>query len=114
MICLHKILPLLFSPLFLIISLIILGLILNSKKISLTGIAILIIFSLPIVSNKLLAQLESDYESRLLNPYIAAERGSVDLVIHPEKTRIEISAALDFLITKREKLQKRLHSNTPL
>ena len=62
MIYFHKILPLLFSPLFLIISLIILGLILNSKKISLTGIAILIIFSVPIVSNKLLAYLESDYE----------------------------------------------------
>ncbi|MBT96178.1 MAG: methylmalonyl-CoA carboxyltransferase [Acidimicrobiaceae bacterium] len=59
-------------------------------------------------------QLESDYENRLLNPYMAAERGSVDLIIHPETTRIEISAALDFLITKREKLQKRLHGNTPL
>ena len=62
MIYFHKILPLLFSPLFLIISLIILGLILNSKKISLIGIAILIIFSVPIVSNKLMAYLESDYE----------------------------------------------------
>ena len=60
------------------------------------------------------AQLESDYESRLLNPYQAAERGSVDSVIHPEDTRVEVSAALDFLLSKREKLQKRLHSNTPL
>ena len=59
-------------------------------------------------------QLESEYEARLLNPYTAAERGSVDMVIHPEDTRKEVSAALDFLLSKREKLQKRLHSNTPL
>ena len=59
-------------------------------------------------------QLEADYEHRLLNPYIAAERGSVDLVINPENTRKEVASALDFLISKREKLQKRLHSNTPL
>ena len=59
-------------------------------------------------------ELESEYENRLLNPYTAAERGSVDMVIHPETTRREVSAALDFLLSKREKLQKRLHSNTPL
>ena len=59
-------------------------------------------------------QLETDYERRLLNPYIAAERGSVDLVINPENTRKEVASALDFLVSKREKLQKRLHSNTPL
>ena len=62
MIYLHKILPLIFSPLFFIISLIILGLILGSKKISFIGIAVLIIFSIPVVSNKLIAYLESDYE----------------------------------------------------
>ena len=58
--------------------------------------------------------LEADYETRLLNPYRAAERGSVDMIINPEDTRSEISAGLDFLISKREKLQKRIHSNTPL
>ena len=58
--------------------------------------------------------LEADYEERLLNPYIAAERGSVDMIIDPEDTRIEISGGLDFLLSKREKLQKRIHSNTPL
>ena len=62
MIYLHKILPLIFSPLFFIITLIILGLILGSKKISLTGIVILVIFSMPIISGKLIAYLESDYE----------------------------------------------------
>ena len=62
MIYLHKILPLLFSPLFFIISLITIGIILKSKKTSFLGIIILIICSLPIVSGKLIAYLESDYE----------------------------------------------------
>ena len=62
MIYLHKILPLIFSPLMLIIVLIIFGVIINSKKISIIGIFILIVCSLPIVSNKLVAYLESDYQ----------------------------------------------------
>ncbi len=62
MIYLHKILPLIFSPLFFIISLVIFGLIIGSKKISLAGIVILLFFSMPIVSDKLIAYLESDYE----------------------------------------------------
>ena len=62
MIYLHKILPLIFSPLMLIIVLIIFGVIINSKKISIIGIFILIVCSLPVVSNKLVAYLESDYQ----------------------------------------------------
>ena len=62
MIYLHKILPLIFSPLIMIILLIIFGLITNSKKISLIGVFILIVCSLPIVSNKLVTYLESDYQ----------------------------------------------------
>ena len=62
MIYFHKILPLLFSPLFFIIILIVLGIILKSKKTSFAGIVILLICSLPIVSGKLIAYLELDYE----------------------------------------------------
>ena len=58
--------------------------------------------------------LEAEYEQRLLNPYIAAERGSVDMVISPAATREKIYAALQPLLSKREKLQKRNHGNTPL
>lgn len=58
--------------------------------------------------------LESDYEERLLNPYLAAERGSVDLIIDPEQTRSEVAEALDLLATKREQLPRRRHDNTPL
>jgi len=62
MIYLHKILPLLVSPLFVIIILVLWGLLVGSKKISLTGIAILIICSLPIFSVRLVAYLEKDYK----------------------------------------------------
>ena len=61
MIYLYKILPLLFSPLFLIIGLIIFGLIISSKKTSLAGIILLIICSMPIISNKLISYLELNY-----------------------------------------------------
>lgn len=57
---------------------------------------------------------EQDYVGRLLNPYIAAERGYVDSVIDPADTRREIAAAFAMLSDKREKLQARKHDNTPL
>ena len=58
--------------------------------------------------------LVATYEERLLNPYIAAERGSVDRVIEPADTRSELAAALDILSGKRERLPRRRHDNTPL
>ena len=60
------------------------------------------------------AGLVAAYEERLLNPYIAAERGSVDRVIEPSATRSELVAALDVLSGKRERLPRRRHDNTPL
>ena len=62
MIYLHKILPLIFSPLFFILSIIIFGIIIGSKKTSFVGVVILVICSMPIVSGKMIAYLESDYE----------------------------------------------------
>ncbi|RMH79863.1 MAG: methylmalonyl-CoA carboxyltransferase [Actinomyces sp.] len=59
-------------------------------------------------------ELERRYEERLLNPYIAAERGTVDAVIDPADTRREIHEALEMLLAKREKLPRRRHDNTPL
>jgi len=58
--------------------------------------------------------LESEYETRLLNPYLAAERGLLDAVIDPADTRLEIANALDVLSSKRERLVPRAHDNTPL
>ena len=60
------------------------------------------------------AELEADYEQRLLNPYVAAERGTIDAVIDPADTRREIHAALQMLTNKRERLPRRRHDNTPL
>ncbi len=60
------------------------------------------------------AELEAAYEQRLLNPYIAAERGAIDSVVEPSETRREICAALEMLNAKRERLPNRRHDNTPL
>jgi acetyl-CoA carboxylase carboxyltransferase component len=60
------------------------------------------------------AEFELDYAHRLLNPYVAAERGLVDAVIDPADTRREIAAALDALVDKREALSGRKHGNSPL
>ena len=62
MIYLHKILPLLISPLSLIIFLLLLGLILRSYRICFAAIVILGTCSLPIFSNKLILYLEKDYK----------------------------------------------------
>jgi acetyl-CoA carboxylase carboxyltransferase component len=60
------------------------------------------------------AAKERDYEDRLLNPYIAAARGSVDAVIDPTDTRKVLAQSLDLLSTKRERLPRRRHDNSPL
>ena len=60
------------------------------------------------------AEMEAAYEQRLLNPYAAAERGAIDSVIEPAETRREICAALEMLVSKRERLPRRRHDNAPL
>jgi acetyl-CoA carboxylase carboxyltransferase component len=60
------------------------------------------------------AEFERDYAERLLNPYVAAERGFIDAVIEPADTRREICAALSVLEDKREMLIDRKHGNSPL
>ncbi|MEY4173306.1 MAG: putative propionyl-CoA carboxylase beta chain [Actinomycetota bacterium] len=60
------------------------------------------------------AAFEADYAERLLNPYVAAERGYVDAVIDPADTRSVIAEALVALVDKRERLQARPHDNSPL
>ena len=60
------------------------------------------------------AAFEADYSERLLNPYIAAERGFVDAVIDPAETRRVIGHALRALVDKRERVQPRPHDNSPL
>ena len=59
------------------------------------------------------AAFEADYAQRLLNPYVAAERGYVDAVIEPGETRAAVAAAFDALYDKRELLQPHKHGNEP-
>jgi len=57
---------------------------------------------------------QTDYTERLLNPYVAADRGYVDAVIDPAETRSVVATALAALESKRERIQPRKHDNTPL
>jgi acetyl-CoA carboxylase carboxyltransferase component len=58
--------------------------------------------------------LEEEYSQRFANPYIAAERGFVDMVVTAAETRRVVADALLRLSTKREQTPGRRHSNTPL
>ncbi|MBO0830771.1 MAG: methylmalonyl-CoA carboxyltransferase, partial [Actinobacteria bacterium] len=60
------------------------------------------------------SQKISEYEDRLFNPYIAAERGYVDAVIRPAETRAQVTRALRALRTKRQTLPPKKHGNIPL
>ncbi|HEY1967926.1 MAG TPA: acyl-CoA carboxylase subunit beta, partial [Pseudonocardia sp.] len=60
------------------------------------------------------AELQTDYEDTLCNPYIAADRGYIDGVIPPSHTRGYVGRALRMLATKREAAPARKHGNIPL
>jgi propionyl-CoA carboxylase beta chain len=60
------------------------------------------------------AELIADYKERFANPYSAAERGYVDDVIEPRRTRPVLVSALETTLTKREPGPKRKHGNIPL
>ncbi|WP_166349244.1 acyl-CoA carboxylase subunit beta [Phytoactinopolyspora limicola] len=60
------------------------------------------------------AELITEYEDTLANPYTAAERGYVDAVIEPSRTRSAVAQALRALRTKRETLPPKKHGNIPL
>ena len=60
------------------------------------------------------AELIAVYKVRFANPYHAAERGYVDDVIEPRRTRPWLVNALAVALTKREPRPKRKHGNIPL
>ena len=60
------------------------------------------------------AALESEYETRFSNPYVAAERGYVDDVIAADDTRRVLTTTLGRFSTKREERRPRKHGNSPL
>lgn len=60
------------------------------------------------------AEKIADYRDRFATPYVAAERGFVDLVIEPKETRPRLINALEMLYTKRESRPAKKHGNIPL
>jgi propionyl-CoA carboxylase beta chain len=59
-------------------------------------------------------ELVTDYTERFANPYIAAERGYIDDVIEPGRTRWELIRALRIALRKERRRSPRLHGNIPL
>ena len=60
------------------------------------------------------AELVDEYREQFANPYVAAERGYVDEVIEPRRTRPVLIDALETALTKRESRPRRKHGNIPL
>nr|WP_235564361.1 acyl-CoA carboxylase subunit beta [Modestobacter sp. Leaf380] len=60
------------------------------------------------------AELITEYEDTLANPYIAADRGFIDAVIPPSHTRVHVTRALRLLANKRQTLPPKKHGNIPL
>jgi len=56
----------------------------------------------------------NEYRERFANPYVAASRGLVDIVIEPKDTRPSIIKALETLISKREDRPGKKHGNIPV
>ena len=56
----------------------------------------------------------TEYRAKFANPYVAANRGFVDEVIAPRKTRQKLISALANLETKRDKNPPKKHGNIPL
>jgi propionyl-CoA carboxylase beta chain len=59
-------------------------------------------------------ELIAEYRDQFANPFVAAERGYVDDVIEPRRTRPVLIDALETTLTKREPRPRRKHGNIPL
>jgi propionyl-CoA carboxylase beta chain len=60
------------------------------------------------------AELIAEYRQKFANPFVAAERGYIDDVIEPRRTRPMLIDALRTASTKREPRPPRKHGNIPL
>jgi len=60
------------------------------------------------------AELIQDYKDQFANPFAAAERGYIDDVIEPRRTRPVLIGALETALDKREPTPARKHGNIPL
>jgi propionyl-CoA carboxylase beta chain len=55
-----------------------------------------------------------EFREKFANPYVAAERGFVDEVIEPRRTRGKVIRALRLLKSKKDVMPPRKHGNIPL
>jgi len=76
--------------------------------------AVEIIFREEITNPQKIAERTAEYESRFLNPFVAASRGYIDEVILPHSTRARISLGLQRLRNKQLENPWKKHSNIPL
>jgi propionyl-CoA carboxylase beta chain len=60
------------------------------------------------------AALADNYRTTVATPYLAAERGYIDMVIPPEETRVRVASALRLFRDKRDRMPARKHGNIPL
>lgn len=63
---------------------------------------------------KLKAELISDYQNNIANPFIAEEKGYIDEVIDPAQTRNKLISAYELLANKHEYKSPRKHGNIPM
>ena len=104
MIYLHKILPLLVSPLSIVLIIILIGTFFKSKKISLFGLLILIFCSVPIISNKLIFYLEKDYSLQSVKDVTKADAivvlsGMISTINSKEKLSYEFNDSIDRILS---------------
>jgi len=104
MIYLHKFLPLIASPLFFVLIVILIGTYSKSKKISFFGLLILIFCSLPIISKKLIFFLEKDYSRKEISNVSKADAivvlsGMVSTIKTNGKISYEFNNAVDRILS---------------
>jgi len=61
-----------------------------------------------------LQEREQEYQNTVSNPYVAAQRGYIDDIIEPARTRIRIINALKVVENKRDTNPMKKHGNIPL
>ena len=111
MIYLNKILPLIFSPLIIVIMITSIGIIFRSKIIASLGIFLLVFFSLPIVSNSLVFFLEKEHQiieiSNIENAdAIVVLSGMIHVIKNNEGEKYEFSESVDRILAGIELMRE--------
>jgi len=63
---------------------------------------------------KAIEEKVSEYTKKFANPYVAAERGYIDDIIEPKRTRLRLINSLKMLENKKDSNPPKKHGNIPL